>query len=122
MALAKAMTTEQLKELMDDLGEIRPDTAYVKDATTGKWREVIAADHPDSAADSHPIDVILYCPQCKNLHIDAPQPDDGWSNPPHRSHLCHFCGAIWRPAEVCTNGVARVGTRGAGDTWPPQGV
>src|SRR5574340_600312 len=24
----------------------------------------------------------------------------GWDNPPHRSHLCHGCGHIWRPADV----------------------
>lgn len=86
----------------------------------------------------HPIDMVLHCPSCHTQHIDAP--DDsrgpikcqrtpmcsepcgewcGWTNPPHRSHLCHQCGTIWRPADVCTNGVTRIATRGKHDTWGP---
>lgn len=38
-----------------------------------------------------------------------------WQNPPHRSHLCHGCGHIWRPADVPTNGVAAVKTKGKND-------
>lgn len=41
-----------------------------------------------------------------------------WTNPPHRSHLCHHCGTIWRPSDVPTNGVAHIQTRGKADTWP----
>jgi hypothetical protein len=40
-----------------------------------------------------------------------------WDNPPHRSHLCHGCGLIWRPADVPTTGIATIGTRGKGDTY-----
>ncbi|RZJ26188.1 MAG: hypothetical protein EOO54_03730 [Haliea sp.] len=79
-----------------------------------------------------PIDMVLYCPCCGLQHIDAPgmleQPPhrDGprescvgtWNNPPHRSHLCHGCGLIWRPADVPTNGVQAIKTRGKADTWP----
>lgn len=67
---------------------------------------------------SDPINMILHCPSCHAQHIDAP--DDrsaGWANPPHRSHLCHECGTIWRPADVPTNGVARLETIGRADTW-----
>lgn len=79
-----------------------------------------------------PIDIILYCPNCGKQHIDAPdenrsgfdcfndpKPSDllGWINPPHRSHLCHDCGCIWRPADVASNGVASVKTEGKADTW-----
>lgn len=39
-----------------------------------------------------------------------------WLNPPHRSHLCHGCGHIWRPADVPTNGVAAVKTTGKADS------
>lgn len=106
---------------------------------------------------SEPIDMVLSCPTCGLLHIDAPEPEhdlytdadqnrpravcDGngqvvldlckrcgrgeselvepcWTNPPHRSHLCHGCGTIWRPADVATNGVAAAQTRGTNDTWP----
>lgn len=70
-----------------------------------------------------PIDMVLFCPQCGKQHIDAPDPtpqfsppDDVWTNPPHRSHLCHGCGFIWRPADVPTNGVAQLRTRGKNDS------
>jgi hypothetical protein len=86
-----------------------------------------------------PIDMVLHCPACGQQHIDAPkdcdmgmgceqagvcyasavgQPDrcSTWTNPPHRSHLCHHCGHIWRPADVPTNGVAQVKTRGKNDS------
>lgn len=62
-----------------------------------------------------PINMLLWCPQCNAQHIDAPS--EGWNNPPHRSHLCHECGCIWRPADVATNGVAEVKTAGDADTW-----
>lgn len=64
-----------------------------------------------------PVDLILHCPNCGTQHIDAP--DDrtpGWTNPPHRSHLCHACGHIWRPADVPTNGVAAITTSSVNDS------
>lgn len=77
------------------------------------------------------IDMILYCPNCGVQHVDGADgrflsgeftcPDDSsktWDNPPHRSHLCHDCGCIWRPADVATNGVAEIKTEGKADTWP----
>lgn len=105
--------------------------------------EVLGAPHPDWPADlmtfaerhayqrgvadarhvdAKPIDMVLFCPQCGTQHIDAPSPpphaceDDIWTNPPHRSHLCHHCGHIWRPADVPTNGVAAVATKGQNDS------
>lgn len=68
-----------------------------------------------------PIAMILHCPVCHMQHIDEPDEESGWDNPPHRSHLCHGCGAIWRPADVTTTGVAAIKTSGSADTWPgPQ--
>lgn len=67
-------------------------------------------------ATAEPIDMVLRCPACTLQHIDAPS--EGWDNPPHRSHLCDGCGFIWRPADVATNGVAAVKTRGKGDSAP----
>ena len=74
-----------------------------------------------------PIDMILYCPNCGVKHVDrADMPEDGadwkdpeiaWTNPPHRSHLCHGCGCIWRPADVPTNGVESITTKGKADSW-----
>ena len=71
---------------------------------------------------AEPIDMVLHCPACGNQHIDAPETEPGlpsicvWENPPHRSHLCHFCGHVWRPADVPTNGVAAVKTHGKNDS------
>lgn len=73
-----------------------------------------------------PIDMILYCPNCGEQHIDReeiPEPHmmgKRWTNPPHRSHLCHECGCVWRPADVPTNGVASIQTEGKADTWPTR--
>jgi hypothetical protein len=36
-----------------------------------------------------------------------------------KSHLCHACGTIWRPATVATVGVLRVLPEGKDDTWIP---
>lgn len=87
-----------------------------------------------------PIDMVLHCPRCGLQHIDAPERDmrmdyavvaglaevsPGYEprpNPPCRSHQCHnpACGCIWRPADVPTNGVERLATRGQADNWPIQ--
>jgi hypothetical protein len=73
----------------------------------------------DEGKVAFPLDLVLHCPACKLQHIDEPdERTPGWVNPPHKSHLCHGCGCIWRPAEVPTNGVAKVATRGKADTWP----
>ena len=77
-----------------------------------------------------PIDMVLHCPACQVQHIDAPAPlapgqhygfncageVRPWANPPHRSHLCAVCGHVWRPADVPTNGVAAVKTKGKDDS------
>lgn len=76
--------------------------------------------------DAEPIDMVLHCPSCGLQHIDSPEAEPGpsidgsgdtplWNNPPHRSHLCQDCGHIWRPADVATNGIRRVKTRGKDD-------
>lgn len=75
-----------------------------------------------AAREPAPIDMVLHCPVCGLQHVDAedepPTPGrEHWTNPPHRSHLCHGCGHIWRPADVPTNGVAAVKTKGKAD--PP---
>jgi hypothetical protein len=79
-----------------------------------------------------PIPMILHCPKCHAQHVDAPETDEQygrrvaaierplkrWTNPPHKSHLCHSCGCTWRPADVETYGVATIESRGTLDTWP----
>lgn len=83
---------------------------------------------------SDPIPMILFCPNCYEQHIDGEEPPCGktlggewlcdramghdggcyanppedlerWKNPPHKSHKCHNCNLIWRPANVATIGV-----------------
>ncbi len=86
-----------------------------------------------SEAAVKPIDMVLHCPKCHLQHVDAPEPpcNQGccgiliphihpwaWSNPPHRSHQCAGCGAIWRPADDPTNGVQAITSRGKADNWP----
>ena len=79
-----------------------------------------------------PVKLILHCPECGLQHIDArgastrwanndhPPATTTWTSPPHRSHLCHDCGHIWRPADIPTEGVAAIKTRGKADS--PQGA
>jgi hypothetical protein len=74
-----------------------------------------------------PIPMVLFCPCCGVQHIDEPGPatkwanndhppsSNQWTNPPHRSHLCAACGFIWRPADICTEGVKAIETKGGKD-------
>jgi hypothetical protein len=64
---------------------------------------------------SEPIAMLLFCPRCDAQHVDAPQPEKEWYNPPHRSHECQRCGYTWRPADVPTTGVRGLLTRGDRD-------
>lgn len=91
-----------------------------------------------NARDAAPIDMVLHCPECGMQHIDSDARNGKmhavgcniscgigwtcsctfgllWTNPPHRSHLCHGCGHIWRPADVPTNGVQAIKTKGRSD-------
>lgn len=73
---------------------------------------------------AEPVDMVLYCPKCGTQHIDGPDyltaQDEGeeWMNPPHKSHLCHGCGHIWRPSDTPTNGVVRCASGKDADTAP----
>jgi hypothetical protein len=51
-----------------------------------------------------PIDMLLFCPRCGLQHVDAPDPETGWTNPPHATHTCKGCGLNWRPSNALTNG------------------
>jgi hypothetical protein len=100
-----------------------------------------ALDEIERLSKQKPIDMILHCPNCGEQHIDAPKvyqcqhptcgcamtdgppcqaEHNSWENPPHRSHLCHACGHIWRPADVPTNGVAEIKTKGTNDSPEPN--
>lgn len=75
------------------------------------------------------VDIVTHCPKCGNQHIDQVEFErsgpvvDGvqgcvvtWDNRPHKSHLCAFCGWVWRPADVYTQGVQETNTKGANDS------
>lgn len=98
-----------------------------------KYCQVLEVQHPHltgslwavfikgfEAATATPIPMLLFCPKCRTQHVDAPEPEREWTNPPHKSHLCHGCGLIWRPADVPTVGVEKINTRGDADTWQPE--
>lgn len=94
-----------------------------------KWKETL--QNYINELLNRPIDMVLFCPKCKEKHIDKPEPDicsscgcgqyihkDNdcmncrnctslkiWENPPHRKHLCHNCQYLWTPANINTNGV-----------------
>lgn len=101
--------------------------AYEVGAAAGRSAESVGGFELTRSA---PIDMVLHCPKCGMQHIDEPEafnpdrhnettfPAGAWTNPPHRSHLCHRCNYIWRPADVPTNGVAAVKTKGKND-FPP---
>jgi len=100
-----------------------------------------AFDKGYAAAFTKPLDMLIFCPNCGMQHVDLPKLDicsncridvdahDGagcdtftpWLNPPHKSHKCRTedngCGLIFRIADVPTNGVAQIKTKGKDDTW-----
>lgn len=64
-----------------------------------------------------PLDMLLFCPRCGAQHIDAPDertPD--WTNPPHKTHLCHECKHLFRPSDKPTNGVATIKSKRLAET------
>lgn len=121
----------------------RIDTGYAgvtrlvrNEGEEGLCLEVTGAEIYVNEEHLDPIDMVLHCPECGVQHIDKPMTEaeyaarlhesswwecggdkpGRWTNPPHRSHLCHGCGHIWRPADVPTNGVRAVKTKGQNDS------
>jgi len=47
------------------------------------------------------IPMILWCPQCKERHIDIGE----FATKPHHTHACQYCGMVWRPSIINTVGV-----------------
>lgn len=97
----------------------------------GEAPKILGGQIGETHSEILPIPMILYCPNCGQQHVDKPAPHEKdcsvsrgssicscsrWANPPHRSHLCAYCGIIWRPADVPTTGVQSIETRGANDT------
>lgn len=112
-------------------------TALVKSAIEDKdfWQ----SKYDEAMANAgKPIDMLLFCPNCGEQHVDEAKPDlcetcgkskrncscaffTAWLNPPHKSHRCSKCNHVFRPANVPTNGVAEIKTKGERDGNPvPQ--
>jgi hypothetical protein len=114
-----------------------------RNAVSDKIQAAIAAHEREKAGAQAPVDMVLHCPKCHTQHIDAPEEpskNDGvgyteenglrmpikpapvvtpmWTNPPHKSHLCHGCGHIWRPSDTPTNGVKATASGKDADTAP----
>lgn len=156
-------TVDIAKNSEDVFTELPPDIANQVVAARDEFKEklyhLLCNRSKGERVTNQPIDMLLPCPNCGKLHVDAPEPkhqlytdsdrdrpkeicdDNGqvvlslckicrkgeselsepcWTNPPHKSHLCHYCSTIWRPADVPTNGVAEIKTRGEKDTWSPK--
>ncbi len=88
-----------------------------------------------SEAQQKPVDMLLFCPNCGEQHVDEAKPDacetcgqnlqgcacetfTAWLNPPHKSHRCSYCNHVFRPADVPTNGVLQIQTAGKNDGNP----
>lgn len=46
-----------------------------------------AAAQEKIAEQEAPIPMLLFCPRCEHQHIDAPEPETGWTNPPHAERI-----------------------------------
>lgn len=106
----------------------KPATILALIARLERAESALLAASSGGPQDMAPIPMLLFCPRCGHQHIDAPEENERdaglstamevrWTNPPHRSHLCHACECVWRPADVATVGVAAIETTGTADTW-----
>lgn len=125
----------------DIITGLTPEKAHRIVEARNAWVQLNMDIINDRAPAAEPLKMVLFCPQCGVQHIDKPKPCDmgagceevgkcyaahqgepercpKWDNPPHRSHLCLGCGHIWRPADVPTQGVEHIETRGAADHAP----
>ncbi|MGS1028796.1 hypothetical protein [Burkholderia glumae] len=121
-------TRDMLECLWDGLPK---GTAFRNCTPLGIYAAMLDAAPAAPVAEAEPIPILLFCPRCGTQHIDRPESHAEadasiglqikevvtWTNPPHRSHMCHACGCIWRPADVATVGVKAIETRGKADTW-----
>lgn len=109
--------------MLPEQAELRQRQAERMVSAWNSYDMLVAENQQLNRAQAAPVNMILHCPACGMQHIDAPERDPHdieqgllWANPPHRSHLCHGCGHIWRPADVPTNGVAAITTTGKADS------
>lgn len=119
---------ERLKQAIDEYTRTqfdrKPDSSgliMTPDQWLDKWSAVLLGNVP--------IPMLLYCPKCNSQHIDAANPEAGWTNPAHRVHTCTVqpspdsaaCGHRWRPSDYYTTGVERLETSGIADGFTQPG-
>jgi hypothetical protein len=108
VVIAGDLETRFIAKLPDGSKQSIADANLICIAVNKAREELHAVDQP--------IDMLLFCPSCFAQHVDAPdERTAGWTNPPHKSHLCHNCGHVWRPSDHPTNGVAEIQTKGGND-------
>jgi hypothetical protein len=47
------------------------------------------------------LEILLFCPRCKEQHIDV----GTFATKPHKDHACQHCGLVWRPCKQPSVGV-----------------
>lgn len=59
-----------------------------------------------------PVPLALNCPTCGKEHVDSVDRVTGidWATRPHKTHLCLHCGALFKPHDHATVGVAQPAT------------
>lgn len=77
------------------------------------WKDMLQPPNWKDGVKVIPVPMLLFCPKCNLQHVD--EPHGAWRNPPHRSHLCDYCGYIWRPSDAATTGVLSLMTAGKRD-------
>lgn len=115
---------------------VRIDANMLKVALLDGFENGFAA----GAAGGEPVPMLLFCPRCFEQHVDDAMPDvcelcglslaehpavgtvpsacfvfTAWLNPPHKSHRCNSCNHVWRPADVPTEGVQAINSKGERD-------
>lgn len=109
----------------------RGDLQHMREGRAAEAQEGAAITGPLPCNRQNPGGAVLTLQHDAGLRerrLDAPEERDPVSGeaplraPSHRSHLCRpedgGCGHIWRPADVPTNGVAAVKTKGKRDDEP----
>lgn len=121
------MYTRDLKQWCVDIGDptLIVESAEGKEAhhehhalSDARWNKQVWEFLNNLSLSSAPVGLLIFCPHCGEQHIDRPQPEKGWINPPHRSHECQSCNWVWRHADIYTNGVAEIKTKGQRDQDP----
>lgn len=99
-------TIARARDLLNTLDSVIPSLNTEPLRSDLKWiTEVLSGA---LVAFGEPVPMLLFCPSCAKQHVDAPDAEKGWRNPPHRTHLCHSCGHEWRPSDVPTTGVEKL--------------